>query len=275
MFCHSLRHEGEELLGEVRGPGIPVVPWTSGIAILHPWANRLGEFGYDGVTLDPDSPELYLEEHGLPLHGLRGAVALWEVVEASERRLVAGRALEGVPEFPFDHRVEVAAELSETTLTIATTLTATGARPVPVAFGHHPYLQLPGVPRAEWEITLPVADRFALDARLVPTGELEPAGDLNGPLGTRTFDDGFTLAGGAGPFVLAGGGRRIEVAFEHGYPYAQIFAPAISDVICFEPMTAPADALRNSPGCVAPGEAYAARFSVSVARTAEVQYLPR
>ena len=89
---------------------------------------------------------------------------------------------------------------------------------MPIAFGYHPFFQLPGVPRAEWEITLPVAERLLLDERLVPTGERAPAGDLDGPLGDRTFDDGFTLDAGAGPFVLAGGGRRIEVAFERGYP---------------------------------------------------------
>ena len=135
---------------------------------------------------------------------------------------------------------------------------------MPVAFGYHPFFQLPGVPRAEWHVTLPVSDRLLLDERLVPTGERAPAGDLDGPLGERTFDDGFTLDALRGPFVLSGGGRRIEVAFEAGYPYAQVFAPAIADVICFEPMTAPADALRHSPDFVAPGEAFSARFSVSV-----------
>jgi galactose mutarotase-like enzyme len=39
-------------------------------------------------------------------------------------------------------------------------------------------------------------------------------------------------------------------------------------VICFEPMTAPANALRHSPGTVAPGESFSARFSVSVSRAA-------
>ena len=68
--------------------------------------------------------------------------------------------------------------------------------------------------------------------------------------------------------MLQGGGRRIEVAFEHGYPYAQIYAPAIADVVCFEPMTAPADALRHSPGAVAPGETFSAAFSVSVSPAA-------
>ena len=265
MFCRSLRHGGEELLGEVRGPGVPVVPWTSGIAFLHPWANRLGEFGYGDVTLDPDSPDLYIEEHGVPLHGLRSAVAGWEVLDRSDTTLIAGRELSGVDAFPFDHRVEVAAEL-DGRLTLTTTVIAIGDRPVPIAFGHHPYLQLPGVPRAEWEITLPVGEHIVVDDRLVPTGEREPAGALDGPLGTRTFDDGYTLVADAGTFVLAGGGRRIEVAFERGYRYAQIFAPSISDVVCFEPMAAPADALRHSPSAVAPGESFSARFSVSVVR---------
>jgi aldose 1-epimerase len=269
MACCSLRHHGEELLGAVHGPGVPDVPWMSGIPLLHPWANRLGGFGYrfddEVVAFAPGSPDIYLEEHGLPLHGLRPVVSGWEVVERTDRRLVAGRELADVPEFPFDHRLQVAAELSDTTLTLTTTITPTGARPVPVVFGYHPFLRLPGVPRAQWEIMLPVADRLLLDERLVPTGERAPAGDLDGPLGERTFDDGFTLDELRGPFVLQGGRRRIEVAFESGYPYAQIFAPEIADVICFEPMTAPADALRHSPDAVAPGESFSACFSVSVA----------
>jgi aldose 1-epimerase len=267
MACTSLRHHGEELLGAVTGPDAPDVPWISGIPLLHPWANRLSGFGYtfDGstVTFAPSSPDIYLEEHGLPLHGLRQAVSGWEVLERDERRLKAAREFTDLPAFPFDHRLEVTAELAVSTLTLETTLTA-GSRPVPLAFGYHPFFQLPGVPRAEWHVTLPVGDRLLVDERLVPTGERAPAGDLDGPLGERTFDDGFTLDALRGPFVLSGGGRRIEVSFEAGYPYAQIFAPAIADVICFEPMTAPADALRHSPDAVAPGTTFSARFCVAV-----------
>jgi galactose mutarotase-like enzyme len=255
MFCRSLRHAGEELLGGVAG--YPDYPWTSGIPLLYPWANRLAGFGYDGVTLDPDSPDLYVM-NGLPLHGLRSAVTGWEVLGRTDTRLVAGRELD-LREFPFPHRVEVAAELSERALTLTTTVTA-HEMPVPIAFGYHPYFKL----ERDWEITLPVAERIAVDERQIPTGEREPAGDLDGPLGTRTFDDGYTLAPETGSFTLSGGGRRIEVAFERGYPFAQIFAPPVSDVICFEPMTAPADALRNAPNTVAPGESFSARFSVTV-----------
>jgi aldose 1-epimerase len=270
MVCSSLRHRGEELLGERRGLDVYVEAGkTMGIPLLHPWANRLGGFSYavDGVevTIAPDSPEVRLEEHGLPVHGLVSALHEWEVVQGGDGApLVAGRDVTGLAEFPFDHRVEVAAELRSDRLTLTTTVTPLGDRPVPIAFGHHPYLVLPGVPRAQWEVVLPVDEHLLLDDNQIPTGVREPAGDLDGPLGDRTFDDGYTVDPAGATFVLAGGGRRIEVAFERGYPFAQVYAPSVEDVICFEPMTAPADALRHDPRTVAPGESFSARFSVSV-----------
>ncbi len=157
MHCVSLRHDGDQLLADVT-EHVPNTPWASGIPLLHPWANRLGGFEYtfDGVAVALDRADLYLEEHGLPLHGLRAAVTDWEPTFASEKRIVAGRDVTDAAAFPFPHRVTVAAELSPSALTITTTLTA-GERPVPIAFGYHPFFRLPGVPRAEWEITLPVA----------------------------------------------------------------------------------------------------------------------
>jgi aldose 1-epimerase len=263
MVCSSLTHRGDELLGRRKGlEEYARGGSTMGIPLLHPWANRLGGFSYSfaGVDVTIDPADVRLEEHGLPSHGLPAAVRGWETVEATDTRLVAGRELRGLAAFPFDHRIEVAAELDRARLTIATTLTAFDS-PVPICFGHHPYLRLPGVPRAEWEITAPVRERLPLDDRLVPTGEREPAGDLDGPLGERTFDDAFTVGGRR--FALAGGGRRIEVAFERGYPFAQLFAPGTLDVVCFEPMTAPADGLRHGPPAVAPGESFRAAFTVS------------
>jgi aldose 1-epimerase len=268
MLCASLVQEGEELLGQRNGlDAYAETGATMGIPLLYPWANRLGglAYAYAGARVTIDPRDVRLDANGLPMHGLRPALRGWEVVTASAERLVAGRDATGLAGFPFDHRIELAAELRAAALTLTTTITATGDGPVPICFGHHPYLQLPGVPRARWEITAPVDERLELDARQLPTGERAPAGDLDGPLGTRTFDDAFTVAG-AGVFAVAGGRRRIEVAFERGYPYAQVFAPDTIDAVCFEPMTAPTDALRHEPDAVAPGESFAARFSVRVSR---------
>ncbi|HWT49215.1 MAG TPA: aldose 1-epimerase, partial [Mycobacterium sp.] len=66
-------------------------------------------------------------------------------------------------------------------------------------------------------------------------------------------------------FAVSGGGRRLEVRFEQGYPAAQIFAPLAEDVVCFEPMTAPTDALRRGGyRCAHPGEPAIAQFSIRV-----------
>ncbi len=262
MVCASLRHRGEELLAERRGlEEYKRSGATMGIPLLHPWANRLGAATYSFGGREVKVEGSRVDERGLPIHGLLAALRGWETVDASEARLVARRDVRGLASFPFDHRIEVAATLEPERLRIATTLTAFDA-PVPICFGHHPYLRLPGVPRAEWEITAPVRERLLLDKRGIPTGDREPTRDLDGPLAARTFDDAFTA--GDGVFAVSGGGRTVEVAFERGYPYTQIFAPDNLDAVCFEPMTAPADALRHAPDAVAPGASFTASFSVGV-----------
>ena len=54
--------------------------------------------------------------------------------------------------------------------------------------------------------------------------------------------------------------------FEEGFPFAQVYAPPANDLISFEPMTAPTDALRVGGFPVAePGKPYRAVFSVACA----------
>ena len=142
----------------------------------------------------------------------------------------------------------------------------TGKVAVPIAFGFHPYFTLPGIERSRWRLEAPVDRRLRLNPRQLPTGEREPAAVQPGPLGDRTFDDAFEAPPGGTPFALAGGGRRIELAFLEGYPYAQIYAPAGDALIAIEPMTAPTDALVTGDELpfVSPGDAFSARFSVTV-----------
>jgi aldose 1-epimerase len=274
MLACSLQHRGEELLGLRRGlDAYAAHGETMGIPLLYPWANRLGgpgyRFGGREVVLDGGTPR---DEHGLPIHGLLAAIRGWRVTDrgaagdgawlsAARDASAPADVLEG---FPFPHVARVRALLRGAALTIETSVTATGREPVPVSFGYHPYLRLPGVPRADWKVELPVARRLRTDPRGLPTGAREPVAPLDGPLGRRRFDDGYELAPGGRPFALTGGGRRIEVAFGAGYPYAQVFAPCDDDVVCFEPMTAPADALRHTPPAVAPGRTHRARFTISV-----------
>ena len=225
--------------------------------------------------LDLPSAPLSLDPNGLPIHGLLAAASGWRVERHEPERdgavLAAsfdfGADDELMAAFPFPHQLSLEATLSGTTLTIATTVRASAEAAVPIAFGYHPYFSLPGVARSDWQVEIPVADRLLLDDRGLPTGGHEPATVAAGPLGSRTFDDAYLAPEDSAPLSLWGGGRRIEVSFDSGYPFAQVYAPADDDVIALEPMTAPTNALveggDNLP-LLAPGDAYSATFSVTI-----------
>jgi len=280
MVGCSLRHHGEELLGQRGGLATYVGERsTMGIPLLHPWANRLAgaQFSVAGghVDLDAALPSPSVDASGLPIHGLLAAVGGWRL-ERHEAQdgggtLAASFDFADHPElvaaFPFPHELLVEATLSGETLTVTTTVRASGPTPVPISFGYHPYLRLPGVPRSDWEIEVPVTERLKLDSRMLPTGEREPVDVESGPLGGRTFDDAYRAPEGRAPFVLAGGDRRIELSLGPGYPYAQVYAPADDAVIAFEPMTAPTNALVAGGvdlPIVEPGGRYMAVFSITV-----------
>jgi len=137
---------------------------------------------------------------------------------------------------------------------------------VPLSFGFHPWFRLPGVPRGDWDIELPDRDELVLDERQLPTGATVRRPRERSPLGERTFDDLFRPLAVPARFALAGGGRRIVVEVGSGYRYAQVFAPPDADVVCFEPMTAPVDALATGSDLrfVAPFSRACAKFSVHV-----------
>jgi aldose 1-epimerase len=269
----SLTHRGEELLAQRKGlEEYARSGSTFGIPFLHPWANRLADFSYavagHEVDLDRGSGLLRIEEHDLPIHGLAPHALRWEVVEDHGDALRAETELdrERLKAFPFPHRLAVEATLADDALTIQTTLTATSAVPVPIAFGYHPYLVLPGVPRPEWEVELPVDRRLVVDDNLIPTGETEPPGFRRGPLDDLSLDDGYVMPERPHPFTVSGGGRTLGVEFLEGYTHAQVFAPAGQDLVCFEPMTAPANALRSHDDLrlAPPGEPFTAAFRITV-----------
>jgi aldose 1-epimerase len=282
MVGYSLTHHGEELLG-LRG-GLKAYRERGssfGIPLLHPWANRLASLSYSvggrSVDLDGGRPPVHLDPNGLPIHGVVAGTPDWH---ESGRTPGGGTAAFGaqldfaadeelMAAFPFPHELHVQVELREDTLTIATILVSTGSVAVPVSFGWHPYLRLPGIPRADWWVELPVRRRALLDGRGIPTGESERVAIEPGPLGARTYDDHFDQLDHPATFALEGGGRRIELELGEGYSHAQVYAPlgtGDEPYVCFEPMTAAVNALASGDGLrsVPPGGSFRADFTVRV-----------
>lgn len=274
MIGVSLSDDGVELLGQRRGlEAYLEAGKTMGIPILYPWANRLGADTYtaEGATvqLTPGENGVRADPNGLPIHGTMAAYPGWRVTMESESELIAEVDFGADPQllaaFPYPHVLTVSARLAGRTLTVRTTVRATAATPVPLCFGFHPYLHLPDTPRSEWIIETPPLRHLSLDERGLPTGASEPWPARNEALRNNAFDDAYDQVDDGAVFSVSGGGRRIEVHFERGYPATQIFAPPAEDLVCFEPMTAPTDALRGGGyRCADPGEAAVTQFSIRV-----------
>jgi len=274
MIGISLTDSGVELLGQRRGLDAYLTAGkTLGIPILYPWANRLGGNSYtvDGelVIVAPNASGVRSDQNGLPIHGLLAGYNGWRLRTEAANELVAELDFGADPallaSFPFPHLLVVRVQLLDRTLSINTAVAATTDKAVPLCFGFHPYLRLPELPRAQWIIETPPLRHLTVDHRGLPTGETSAQPTTSEPLGDKAFDDGYDQVTDGAVFAVSGGGRRLEVHFEHGYPAAQIFAPLAEDVVCFEPMTAPTDALRRGGYRSAlPGEPAVAVFSIRV-----------
>ena len=195
MIGISLTDSGTELLGQRRGLDAYVANGkTMGIPILYPWANRLGANTYTAddttVTLTAGEHGVRADPNGLPIHGVLAAYPDWRVTHESDNELTAEVDFgdeDLLASFPFPHRLAVTVTLFERTLRVRSSVAPTSERPVPLCFGFHPYLQLPGVPREQWIIETPPLRHLTLDERGLPTGETTPQAGQHRDLGRQGF----------------------------------------------------------------------------------------
>jgi galactose mutarotase-like enzyme len=223
---------------------------TTALPLLHPWANRLAGRRYvaAGVAVDLRNRELHTDSNGLPMHGTMLGQPGWTIVSLAARRRRATFTAQFdyaarpdlLAAFPFPHVVELAVVLGGGELAVTTTVRPSDG-PVPISFGWHPYFQLPG-PRPAWRLRLPDRDELVLNARSIPTGRRAHRSAENDPIGARTADSGFAL-GGDRRFALESRGVRLDLAFDEGYPFGQLWLPPGRRFCCIEPMTAPTNAL--------------------------------
>ena len=273
----ALRHRGQDLLALPGGVAGYRDGHVTGLPILAPWANRLPSRRYRaaGVEVDLEGLDLQTDPAGLPIHGTLTARRGWRLerlaTEAGRAVLEASFDYRARPEllaaFPFPHTLTVAVAVGEAALEVTTTLAATGDRPVPVAFGWHPYLQIPGAPRATWRLLLPDRSHLEVDGRGLPTGNASAEPAEAEPVGDRTYDDLYALEPGpsARRLGLEAAGRRLLVDYGDGYDHAQVFAPPGAEFVCLEPMTAPTAALAaGTTPLVEPGATFTAQFALRV-----------
>jgi galactose mutarotase-like enzyme len=266
----SLRLRGREHLALPGGLDALRRGGTTGLPLLAPWANRLAARRYRaaGVTVDLRRLRLHTDGNGLPIHGLLVGCAGWQVERIAARRdraeVIASIDVDARA-FPFPHRLTVRVQAREARLVVDTTLRPTGRRRVPVAFGWHPYLRVPGTPRRAWRLRLPSRTHLLLDDRGIPTGgsRREPLEDDR--IGARTFDDLYSLGRDHRLAFIGADGATVELHAGTGFDHAQVWVPHGRPFGALEPMTSATNALVNGTApLVAPGDRYTARFALAV-----------
>jgi galactose mutarotase-like enzyme len=287
MVCCSMTHDGQEMLGQRYGlAGYLESGKTFGVPILAPWANRLGRMAYAVVhqgggvrriDVRPNTPHLRFDAFGQPIHGLLRGSPDWVVDEVGTStteawiasHLVFDQTRIDFSAFPFEHRIDLRATLRGTSLTFATEIHAIGQDEVPIAFGWHPYLSIPGLDRHEWEVYFPFTRRCPLDATKLPTGTREDVEPIAGRLGDRNLDDLYADVANGTTAYIRGNGRRMSIRFDMGYDWAILYGPENRNHICIEPMTAASDPFSGQdPMEVVPrGGSFRAAFTISVDRT--------
>jgi aldose 1-epimerase len=268
MTGASVRYRGREHIALPGGLRALRAGSTSGLPLLAPWANRLAARRYRAAGMDVDLRGLVLgtDDNGLPIHGLLVGQPGWRLDGLATRggRASVRASIEvDAPAFPFPHRIELAIATHEDQLTVKTTVIPTGRRAVPVAFGWHPYLRLPGTPRSRWHLRLPPRTHLALDELGIPSGGEQTEPREAERIASRTFDDLYRL-GRDRTLALDADSSSVSMRCGPGYPFAQVWVPAGRPFAALEPMTAPTNSLVDGTAPLAqPGDACSATFTLA------------
>lgn len=246
-------------------------PRTGGVPLLYPYANRLREDPW------PDHPEVK-RDGGLPCHGFLLRFGDWDDVVVEPTRATAILDWSAHPDlmalFPHAHRLEIHFELGDRSLRARTVVEATGGDEVPISFGWHPYLVIPGATHDRLELDLPPVEQVRLDAQGLPLRDasgalrVDDAEPIAGSLEGRAFDDLYRC-GGTRTCVLKSGGTTMTVRMDDHWNFLQLYSPLDGDFCCIEPMTGAVAALsdhRDHP-TLAPGERFEASFELSVSES--------
>jgi galactose mutarotase-like enzyme len=275
LVCSELRHADADWLDPVRAEEARATGKDYGVSLVHPWAGRLARYGYTAagreVVLSEDDEQLPHDKQGLPIHGVWDRLLQWETESVSADRLTA--VLDWSDErllavFPFPHELRTTASVGAGQLRVVTELRPTAEIEVPITYGYHAFLRIPESSRRGWTLRLGARERLRLADNQVPDGTTEPLASRAFALRDDDVNDdvgGFDLPAN---FGFDDGERSVSMELDGGFSVAHVWAPAGRDLVSFEPMTAPANALNSGHQLrtVAPGGVFRSTFTITLAR---------
>ena len=270
MVACSLEHAGEELLG------LRQRPRGLSRARLDVRASRCctrGRTGSHGPL--PASAAPAPDANGVPIHGVLPRVLPFAVTDQTassvRRRVRHPRPPRGARGVPATRTACVVAGRRDRRGARDPNHAprAQGRRPLPVAFGYHPYLSPPRRAARPMELDIPVPHPPRARRPPDPHRRARAGADRarRRSAGAASTMPSPTSAPTAASPSRAAGARSLSTLLE-GYDFAQVYAPADRDLVCFEPMTAPDQRARQrrlASRCCARATAYTAAFRISVA----------
>lgn len=234
---------------------------------LIPWPNRLKDGKYEFMGSDYQTPLTEPSQHNA-IHGLI-RWSNWNGVVDPDNRVVMSLLLHPQEGYPFMLELTIEYELTDGGLTVRTTATNAGDRPLPYGAGHHPYLSL-GTDRIDGlTLRLPALLWMDVDDHQIPTGRLiqVKGGEFDflepRPIGGTRIDTAFTSlvpdADGLTRVIAASekSGRQTTLWMDRAYGYVMVFTgDTIPDAsrrrkgLGLEPMTCAPNAFQSGLGLI-------------------------
>lgn len=215
---------------------------------LVPFSNRIGDarFGWDGEVHELEA-NWDGEDHAI--HGV-GMDMPWSVEIAEPDTVALLLEYEGDGNWPFAFEAEQRFTVAEDVLTIELWVTNVEEKPVPVAFGHHPYFDAAGA-----VLRFAASDVWKNDEDGLPAEAMAPKGDFDftsgGKVEGRTVDNGYAGWNGRATILWAGRELALDIEASAELPVAIVYCPEDGGYFCFEPVPHMTDAI-NRKRCVAP-----------------------
>jgi aldose 1-epimerase len=254
-------------------------PSTSGRGqVLAPWPNRLqdGSYEFDGRRhqLALTEPERHNAIHGLVRW------AQWSVADRAPHRVVMGHTIHHQPGYPFSVELSIEYSLGEDGLRVQTSAKNVGREACPYGCGAHPYLTLGTATVDTLLLRVPGRTVLLSDERDLPDGSEHVDGteyDFRRAraIGSTVLDNCFTDLerdeDGLARVVLRDpeGDEALTLWVDESYPYLMVFTgDPLPDVqrrsLAVEPMTCPANALRNGTSVIRlePGGAFTSAWGI-------------
>ncbi|MFQ5790750.1 MAG: aldose 1-epimerase [Acidobacteriota bacterium] len=245
-------------------------------AKLFPFPNRVSQarYRFEGVDYELG---INFHEEGHAIHGLLygkpfRVLNQWATTAEAGLELTHHYSGEdrGYP-FPFSINVRFIYR-RDNSLSCRTVVKNTGARPMPLGDGWHPYFRT-GSAVDTLELQLPVNRRLEVNDRKIPEGGWTEYSKFRGlaRIGEERFDHCFELGrgGGGARSLLYDPGTQLGLILwqETGpgkYNYLQVYTPPGRRSIALEPMSCPPDGLNNGIDLIRLGADQEVSFSWAI-----------